>query len=363
MNNLTSMPFDPTLGFGSEEATPPSPRVVQHYVLFDRIEVQDANGISSPITYGFPAVTGFLGAIHALSRDIELAHESVVGAYSDSRLPQDIVENIGLTGVLIACHDYKLHHFRPHRYADYTFNQTRNPLKKDGSTAAIVEQGRINLTMSLVVEVASSGRASHWLNSDQNQRVFAELLHTRLQQRRIAGGSVTGLRETKLFSTGQEQAIQKKLLPGFILDEAKGELEDMTQKLRASHPEATPFDALIDLITLHHIPPADREDEGGSDKKEKKWTVKTSRQKRGWLVPMPLGYQSISPEFEPGTLENASYPQYPGQYVETIYGLGRWVFPNKIKKLKNHFWRYQTLEPDPENHPGYRLYLTTQSSK
>ena len=32
-------------------------------------------------------------------------------------------------------------------------NQTRNPLKKDGKVAAIIEEGKAQLTLSLVVEV------------------------------------------------------------------------------------------------------------------------------------------------------------------------------------------------------------------
>ena len=41
---------------------------VDFYLLLERIEIQGANAISSPLTYGFPALTGFLGAIHALAR-------------------------------------------------------------------------------------------------------------------------------------------------------------------------------------------------------------------------------------------------------------------------------------------------------
>ncbi|VEI44827.1 CRISPR-associated protein [Actinobacillus equuli] len=59
------------------------------YLLFDHVEIQAANTISSPITYGFPALTGFTGAIHALSRKL---------------FPQQVE----LGGVMIACHDYQI---------------------------------------------------------------------------------------------------------------------------------------------------------------------------------------------------------------------------------------------------------------
>ena len=60
------------------------------YLLLKRIHIENANAISSPITYGFPAITGFLGAVHALSRRLQSLESS---------------NNLYLDGVLIACHD------------------------------------------------------------------------------------------------------------------------------------------------------------------------------------------------------------------------------------------------------------------
>ena len=65
-----------------------------NYLWIDKIKIKAANAISSPITYGFPAVNGFLGAIHALSRKIPRDHYS---------------EQIYLDGVLIAHHESRLH--------------------------------------------------------------------------------------------------------------------------------------------------------------------------------------------------------------------------------------------------------------
>ena len=31
-----------------------------HYLLFDRIQIQAANAISGPLSYGFPSLNGFL---------------------------------------------------------------------------------------------------------------------------------------------------------------------------------------------------------------------------------------------------------------------------------------------------------------
>ena len=38
------------------------------YLMFKKVVIEGANTISSPLTYGFPAITGFLGSFHAMSR-------------------------------------------------------------------------------------------------------------------------------------------------------------------------------------------------------------------------------------------------------------------------------------------------------
>ena len=67
------------------------------YLCLNRIQISNANAISSPLTYGFPAITGFTGAVHALSRKVSQI---------------DGLEDIRLDGVLIACHSYQPQTYR-----------------------------------------------------------------------------------------------------------------------------------------------------------------------------------------------------------------------------------------------------------
>ncbi|WP_415735253.1 type I-F CRISPR-associated protein Csy2, partial [Legionella pneumophila] len=39
-------------------------------ILLPSIRVQNANALSSPFTIGFPAMTGWLGGVHALQRKL-----------------------------------------------------------------------------------------------------------------------------------------------------------------------------------------------------------------------------------------------------------------------------------------------------
>lgn len=79
-----------------------------------------------------------------------------------------------------------------------------------------------------------------------------------------------------------------------------------------------------------------------------------SKQGRGWLVPIPIGHQGISDLYDAGDMQNVRNPEYPSQYVEAIYGLGKWVFPYRIKDLADALWYQQYDESN-------NLYLVTQS--
>ena len=90
------------------------------------LRIQNANAISSPLTHGFPSITAFTGLMWALERNLVKAN-----------VP------LRLHTVGVICH-----HHQEQTTQGYvrSFNLTRNPVDKDGSTAAIVEEGRIHLT-------------------------------------------------------------------------------------------------------------------------------------------------------------------------------------------------------------------------
>src|SRR5690554_6483156 len=101
-----------------------------HLLVIPRLRVQNAIAISSPSTHGFPAMTAYVGLMWALER-------------KQKQSGQDIqLDTIG-----VVCHD------RQEQVTDggfvKTFRLTRNPVDKAGKTAAIVEEGRIHLEISL----------------------------------------------------------------------------------------------------------------------------------------------------------------------------------------------------------------------
>jgi CRISPR-associated protein Csy2 len=305
------------------------------YLLFKKVMIDGANTISSPLTYGFPAITGFLGSFHAMSRKMA---------------DDESLSEVSLGGVLLACHDCQPQMYRPNSYNNYTFNQTRNPIKKDGKTASIIEEGKCRLVMSFVVEVL----AGTTLTTEQQASAIQNTKQW-IQQQRMAGGSVRGLARfepVQFFDNSDISAVIPQLLPAFILMDAQNEFAQIINDVQKDNPDATPLDALIEVCALHQIPETQKNG-------DTKWLTTSRKSGHGWLVPMPVGYQGISELYDSGVMQNVRNPEYPSQYVEAVYSLGKWVYPQRLNRIggehdiANAFWRYRY---DADN----SLYLVTQ---
>ena len=328
------------------------------YFLVKKIHVQGANCVSSPITYGFPSVTGFMGAIHALNRKILNIEE---------------FEDTYLSGVGIACLECKPHIFRPHPYADYTFNQTRNPLKKKNGqyqTPPIIEEGKTDLVVSLIIEVTLSSDDSEKyfeFTKEDNVKKSCKIIKNKLLQQRLCGGSVMNIESVSFFEISSADKIKNQLLPSSILLEAREDLNEITAELREKNPETSSLDALIETCKVHFIPHYENseysEQDPNKDESEKldsnkiTWKAKNIKTGRGWLVPISVGYQAISEKIKPGNLQNSRHPGYPSQYVESIYTLGKWVFPLRSFEISECIWRYDNQDVNQN------LYIVKQMNQ
>lgn len=298
---------------------------MKYYLVIPQIHVQNANCISSPLTYGFPAITAFTGAIHALSRKL-----------SDEF-------NICLGGVAIAAHDCSVQASRPAPYSDWSFVQSRHPIKKDGNSPSIIEEGYAHLRVSLLVEVIGE---ADW--NQEEKQAFCEAVYLQMMQQRLAGGSILSIGNTRhkirLHNdpAGDGEAIRvirQQLSPSFVLIGRQDLLTEHTQKLQKKDPDITSLDALIDLCGIHWHPEA-IEEGNELDSANIKWVPSSA--KKGWIVPIPVGYKGIVPEFAVSDVADIRAPQYPTHFVESVYSIGEWRFINSQMEFEQMFWRYQT---------------------
>lgn len=301
--------------------TPAEPEAL---LLLPRLRVQNANAISSPLTWGFPAPSAFTGFVHAL-------HRRVAGEL-----------DIRLDGVGIICHRFEPQVSQPAGKRTKVFNLTRNPLNKDGSTAAIVEEGRAHLEVSLLVGVSGNALDDHPLAS------LAHRLLDEAYAMHLAGGSILPAARPAsdslepsldlLSGNADEQRrryrrLAHRLLPGFALVSREGLLQGHLESLRQHEPQASELDALLDLSRLNIEPPSPHE--AG---RPAQWQ---SRRAAGWLVPIPAGYGALSETHAPGEVLNARDRDVPLRFVETLFSLGEWLSPHRVADLRHLLWYHQ----------------------
>lgn len=305
----------------------------QAILVLPHLRVQNANAISSPLTHGFPSITAFTGLMWALQRKL-----------AQARIP------LKLLSVGVVCHH---HQEQVNQGYVHTFNLSRNPVDKDGSTAAIVEEGRMHLQVSLVFAVAlQPGTAASALHNVEQQQEWATEIGEIVAQMRVAGGSllpsrpVSGKKVRPWMAVIAEDPTQREKdfrqwrrqwLPGFALVARDDVLADRLQRLQTSNPKATLLDAWLHAARFNHeaLPAQD-----GTPQAEGKvqWGDPLRRKGAGWLVPIPVGYAALSPSHAAGAVSNARDMATPLRFVESVYSIGEWISPHRLSDVQQLLW-------------------------
>ena len=168
------------------------------YILLNRIQVQNANSIAG-FTYGFPAITHFLGFVESLK----------------IKLNKSDYKNIELSGCAVVAHE---HHVHTHGKYNDRFTQTKNPgamcfeKAKAGKNPSIIEEGKMNMTVSLLIKF--DGYLASQLD------YFLQWLEKQCYLQRLAGGTILNIDLVRLFNLQEINnfyALKRLLLPGFVL--------------------------------------------------------------------------------------------------------------------------------------------------
>ncbi|MCA6059726.1 type I-F CRISPR-associated protein Csy2 [Thalassolituus sp. ST750PaO-4] len=286
---------------------------ISHFLVIPRLRVQNANAVSSPLTHGFPSMTAFLGLMWALERQLKQA---------GVELP--------LNAVGVVCHDHQ-EQVNDGGFVK-SFCLTRNPVDKSGKTAAIVEEGRIHLDISLVFGVNIG--TGEW--QDEYPAQVADILN----RMRIAGGTVhppakPWLQRYKPYAVScgepaQMAALTRKLLPGFTLVARDDLLDQRLTELNATQPDATRLDAWLSLSRVNwHYQAAAEQSKG-------EW--QNDRTGQGWIVPISVGYGALSEVYPAGTVANTRDPHTPFRFVESLYSIGQWIAPHRLTSVEQLLW-------------------------
>ena len=287
---------------------------MRHFLLIPHLKIHNANAMSSPYTIGFPAMTAWLGAVHALQR----------------KLKQQGCD-LNLNKVAVSCHDFNLQTYKGRGDFVHSIVGTANPLDKDGNRPAFIEEARCHLEVSLLIEIESSSKRQR----DQ----LLELVNGIVASMKFTSGDVLSAKPCTIlnFDDDEDQSQQlrpilNKLMLGHVLIERR----DLVIQSMQDGKDA--LDSVLDYLKVTH---SSIQDEDG----KVTWTSK--RKAQGWLVPIAVGFQGIS---ELRHAKNQRDVNTPHRFAESVLTLGEFVMPYRIESIDQLLWQYHV---DLENN----LYL------
>lgn len=289
---------------------------MKRMLLIPKIEIHNANALSSPYTIGFPAMTAWLGGIHALERNLKIM------GYSE----------ICFKSMAVICHRIVLQTYKGNGDYVYSIVATGNPLDKNGDRPSFIEEARCHLNVSLVIECENLGI----INYDEFLQAVHHLAKGKLK---LASGDILNCTAPELIEVDDETSSRKllrRLMPGHCL------IERRDLMIQAMEEGKDCIDALLEYIKVNHR--SEINDDGAVE-----WS--SSRKENGWIVPIATGFHGIT---DLGKAENQRDPEVPHRFAESIVTLGEFVMPYRITDLDNMLWHYHV---DLNNN----LYLCQQN--
>jgi CRISPR-associated protein Csy2 len=293
---------------------------IKRLILIPHIKVHNANALSSPFTIGFPAMTAWLGATHALQR----------------KLNSSGFDDLKFKATAIISHQCDL---QTHKgVGDYVNSiiGTGNPLDQSGSRPAFIEEARCHLDVSLLIQYAC-------VEKDDESELLTKITHILNAEMKIAGGDILSFNPPTALriEEGVDQELKeltRKLMPGYAIIERRELMVEAMQDGQDS------MDALLDYLAIHHS--CEQDDNGNVT-----WASK--RKTAGWIVPIATGFHGIT---ELSEAKNQRDPETPHRFAESVVTLGEFKMPHRIKSINEILWKYQIEE---ENN----LYLCQQETE
>jgi len=288
---------------------------MKRVLVVPRIRVQNANALSSPYTIGFPAMTAWLGAMHALERKL-----------------QDRYTQLKFRSMAVVCHEIDLQTHKGRGDYVHSIIATGNPLDKSGKRPSFIEEARCHLNVSLVMECEGLGLAGYDELPSHVECQFRGMM-------KLAGGDIVDLGTPTLEEISTETDLRKlmgQLMPGHCL------IERRDLMLQSMQDGQDALDSLLDHLKVYHHCKSDNEEN---------FTWFSHRKEPGWIVPIATGFHGITDLGEAKSQRDLNTPH---RFAESVVTLGQFVMPYRIENLDNMLWHYHT---DVEKN----LYLCRQN--
>ncbi len=304
--------------------------MTRNLLILKNLKIQNANALSSSFTIGFPAITAWLGAVHALQRKLNKNKD-----FEDLKF--------GKTAIL--CHEIDLQTSGENIIGTKLSHISRDDKDKANNSnfklPSTIPEARCHLDVSLIIEYSNSS-----IESEEIEKKVKNILHTM----KFAGGDLLSYKDVLINKfdenqnyIGQFRKLRRKLGLGFFIIERRDLIEQETKN------GVDAVDALIDYLK---ITKTEVEDKAKGKIENKK--VVYERKTKGWLVPISTGFYALRDPTSP--VEGQRDKNYKHCFVESVVTLGEFKFmsSSSFDTLDKIFWSYKY---DKEN----GLYVCTQN--
>ena len=283
----------------------------EKFLLIPHLRIINAQAASTPYTVGFPAMTAWLGLVHALERSIRQTEP-----FHEARLPR----------VAVSCHSCDLQVFRDKNNRYGSLIGMKKPLRKKQNSneflpAQFIEESRCHLEVSLLIEVTGLESA--------DIKAFEDVVRKELPRLKGAGGDIVlschELYRWRVYEIAEDDTvtahkIKNRLMPGHVIIERQDLME---------HEAGTDsIDRMLDV--MQGICPSD-----------------------GWIVPIAVGFRDLSGNLK---VKNQRSYDHDHHFVEPLVTMGEFIIPYRLKSIQDMMWSYEYREADG-------LYLCKNNGK
>lgn len=280
------------------------------YLLLPEIQIQNANALSSLCTIGFPAMTAWMGAVHALERKVRLTES---------------LHEVRFISLGLISHESRLQVYKNPGDYHYSIAISSNPLRKKGGNTferpPFIEDPRIHLKVSLLIECRGV--------TGDNKNELLETVGDLLPLLKMAGGDVLTCKPPAIYFASEDKPEEQKkilhrLMPGFAVIERRHLLE------QAENGEGDTLDTLLSFLTIHHEAEINKENE------VRAWTSK--RRETGWLIPLVVGFQGLT---RLGKMKTQRDPNVLHRFAEPVITLGEFKMSYRFASVEEMMWHYE----------------------
>lgn len=267
-----------------------------NYLLLKKIKVESFNGFSSDITYGFPAVTAFLGFSHMLERKLNVKY------------PDLKCLNTGIISHKVNIYTTTI---KTDKYHKIYFNHMLHPLKKKGLQfigASLTPEIIGNMECSLIIDLGQ------YIISEKNKTEFLTQVQNIVHTSRLAGGNISNMELADIISFSSDSSQNKS----------------QWRKIKASLSNGFALIPRQDLMTTDNTFDNFMEKLAINKKTD-------NRNQPGWIVPITVGYKALT---------SPSYVKYQRDidkehiFVESILSLGEFKMLRHFTSPKDFMWQY-----------------------